>query len=57
MTFTDGVLRQWREMPGFHQRFTGELSADGSRIDARWERSEDGEDWFIDFELTHTRVG
>jgi hypothetical protein len=57
MTFADGVLKQWREMPGFHQRFTGELSADGSRIDARWERSEDGEDWFVDFELTYTRVG
>lgn len=57
MTFADGVLRQHRDAPGFHQRFVGELSADGSRIDARWERSEDGEDWFLDFELTYTRVG
>jgi hypothetical protein len=57
MTFADGILKQWRDMPGFKQRFTGELSGDGSRIDARWERSEDGEDWFLDFELTYTRVG
>jgi hypothetical protein len=56
MTFADGVLRQWREAPGFHQRFTGEFSEDGSRIDARWERSDDGEDWFVDFDLTYTRT-
>jgi hypothetical protein len=56
MTFVDGVLKQWRDAPGFHQRFTGELSADGSRIDACWERSEDGADWFVDFALTYTRV-
>lgn len=57
MTFANGVLRQSRAAPGFHQRFTGELTADASRIDARWERSEDGEDWFLDFELTYTRRG
>jgi hypothetical protein len=56
MTFTEGVLRQHRDAPGFHQRFVGELSADGSRIDASWEMSEDGEDWRLDFELTYTRA-
>jgi hypothetical protein len=56
MTFADGVLRQQRNASGFHQRFTGKLSADASRIDASWERSEDGEDWFLDFELNYTRA-
>ena len=56
MTFASRVIKQWRAAPGFHQRYTGELSADGSRIDSRWERSEDGEEWFVDFELTYTRL-
>lgn len=56
MTFTEGVLRQQRDAPNFHQRFYGELNADASRIDARWEMSEDGEEWSLDFELTYTRA-
>jgi hypothetical protein len=56
MTFADGVITQQRDAPGFFQRYSAQLSADGSRIDSRWERSEDGEDWFVDFELTYTRA-
>ena len=56
MTFADGVLRQQRDAPEFHQRFTGELSADGSRIEARWEMSEDGEQWRLDFDIVYTRA-
>ncbi len=56
MTFADGVLRQQRDAPEFHQRFVGELSADASRIDASWEMSEDGEEWRLDFELTYVRA-
>jgi hypothetical protein len=55
MTFAGGAITQFREAPGFHQRFSGELSRDGKRIDARWERSDDGENWFLDFELTYRR--
>ncbi|MFC0505405.1 hypothetical protein [Micromonospora costi] len=55
MTFADGVWRMWREAAGFHQRFTGTLSPDGDTIDARWERSEDGADWQLDFEVTYRR--
>lgn len=42
--------------PGFNQRFVGELAADGTRIDARWERGAgtDGP-WELDFPLTYTR--
>ena len=56
MTFADGVIRQQRDAEGFHQRFVGELSADASRIDARWEMSEDGEEWRLDFDLTYERA-
>src|SRR4051794_38567887 len=48
MTFADRVWRIWRDAPGFHQRFTGTLSADGDTIDGQWERSADGVDWVLD---------
>jgi hypothetical protein len=41
----------------FHQRWLGTFSADGDRIDGRWETSPDGRDWELDFELTYRRVG
>jgi len=55
MTLADGEWRIWREAPGFNQRFIGALADDGARIDARWEFSEDGVEWRVDFELTYTR--
>ncbi|ETK35619.1 hypothetical protein [Microbispora sp. ATCC PTA-5024] len=55
MRFDDGVWTMWREAPGFNQRFTGTLSADGDRVDARWEMSRDGTTWTLDFELTYFR--
>lgn len=55
MTFADGVWRMWRDAPGFNQRFIGTLSADGNSIDGRWEKSPDGLDWQLDFELTYRR--
>jgi hypothetical protein len=55
MTLADGVWTMWREAPGFNQRFTGTLSADGRTVDARWEMSADGVTWNLDFGLTYTR--
>jgi hypothetical protein len=57
MTLADGVWRQWREAPGFHQRFTGTITGDGTAIDAVWENSPDGETWRKDFDLTFRRTG
>ncbi|WP_436761431.1 hypothetical protein [Streptosporangium sp. V21-05] len=56
MTFADDVWTMWRDAPGFNQRFTGTLSADGDTVDGRWEMSENGVTWNLDFELTYTRV-
>jgi hypothetical protein len=39
----------------FHQRYRGTFAPDGSRIDGRWERSDDGSDWQLDFELNYIR--
>jgi hypothetical protein len=43
--------------PGFNQRFIGEISDDGSTIDARWERGmgEAGDEWELDFPMTYVR--
>jgi hypothetical protein len=41
----------------FQQRYLGSFSADGRRIDGRWERSEGGRDWELDFELNYVRAG
>jgi hypothetical protein len=61
MTFEDGVWTLLRNKPdfsplNFSQRFTGEFSPDGNTISGRWETSEDGSSWELDFELTYTRV-
>ncbi|MEV5440593.1 hypothetical protein AB0K80_32010 [Streptomyces sp. NPDC052682] len=56
-SLSDGVWRQWRAAPGFHQRFTARLAADGDTIDGRWERSADGTAWAVDFEVTYRRAG
>lgn len=57
MSLQDGVWKQWRNAPGFWQRFEGTFSADGRSITGRAEKSVDGVRWELDFELTYTRVG
>jgi hypothetical protein len=39
----------------FAQRYVGEFSDDGSRIDGRWEIRHPGQDWAKDFDLTYVR--
>jgi hypothetical protein len=46
----------WREAPGFHQRFAGALSDDGTRIEGAWEKSADGHEWQHDFTLTYFKA-
>jgi hypothetical protein len=56
MSLRDGVWKLWRDAPGFWQRFTGTFSSDGRTIHGRWEKSSDGSQWEVDFDLTYTRV-
>jgi hypothetical protein len=51
-----GVWTFWRDWPGFSQRFTGTLSADGNTITGVAELSEDGTTWEEDLRVTYTRV-
>lgn len=57
MTFSGGIWTLWRDSPGFHQRFHGTFSEEGSVITAYWEKSGDGSNWEKDFDLTYTKVG
>ena len=56
MSLSDGIWKQWRDAPGFFQRFTGTFSDDGDTIHATWELSEDGTTWEKDFDLVYQRV-
>ncbi|MGP4088094.1 hypothetical protein [Streptomyces sp. KR55] len=56
-SLSDGVWKQWRAAPDFHQRFTGTFSDGGNTITGGWEQSRDGELWTPDFDVTYTRVG
>jgi hypothetical protein len=56
MSFADRVWRVWRDAPGFAQRFTGTISADGGTISGAWELSRDGVTWERDFDLTYTKT-
>ena len=51
-----GVFRFWRDQPGFSQRFTGTLSADGNTIDGVAELCQDGTTWEEDLRMTYKRV-
>lgn len=56
MSLGEGIWQQWREAPGFWQRFTGEFSGDSRTIRGRWESSSDGSQWERDFDLTYTKA-
>jgi hypothetical protein len=55
MSMNGREWRQWRDAPGFAQRFIGTVSADGNSIVARWEKSMDGTTWEHDFNLRYSR--
>jgi hypothetical protein len=61
MTFEDGSWTLLRDKPDFTpldfaQRYVGQLSPDGDTIDGRWEISDDGSSWRVDFTLTLRRL-
>lgn len=51
-----GVWTLERRAPGFHQRFIGVFRDHGRTIDGRWESSEDGTRWRLDFPITYRRA-
>jgi hypothetical protein len=55
VSLQDSVWKWWRNAPGFSQRFTGAIAADGRTIVGRGELSRDGASWEPDLQLTYTR--
>lgn len=56
MSLDGRVWKLWREAPGFWQRYSGQISGDGTRITGAWEGSADGQEWKHDFGLTYLKV-
>jgi hypothetical protein len=56
VSLEDGVWLLSRDDPDdFAQQFSGRFSADGTRIDGAWRRTDGGE-WRHDFDLTYTKL-
>ena len=49
-TFT--LSREPKDASDFWQRFIGEVNDDGRTIEGRWETSDDGVSWKLDFPIT-----
>ena len=56
MSLSDDSWKLWRDAPGFHQRFIGDIGDQGQTLDGRWEASEDGSEWEVDFEMTYRKA-
>lgn len=49
------LSREPKDASDFWQRFIGELKDDGRAIEGRWETSDDGSNWKLDFPITWTK--
>jgi hypothetical protein len=56
MSIGGGEWMLWREGEPFSQRFTAEISDDGTTITGRWELAEDFTTYTTDFELVYRRI-
>jgi hypothetical protein len=50
----DGVLRIWRDQPGFAQRYSARLGRDG--FEGRWQLARTPGDWQDDLRVLHRRA-
>jgi hypothetical protein len=53
VTVEDGVLRIWRDHPGFDQRFSARLGPDA--FEGQWQLAETAGDWRDDLKVTYRR--
>jgi hypothetical protein len=54
VTLVDGVLRIWRDQPGFDQRFAATLAED--RFVGQWQLARTAGDWQDDLRVTYTYI-
>ena len=55
-TLTDDSWQLERAAPDFHQRFVGAFRDDGRTIEGRWDSSQDGATWEMDFDMTYRKA-
>jgi hypothetical protein len=53
ISLEDGVLRMWRDAPGFDQRFSATLGDDS--FEGQWQLAETPGDWRDDLKITYRR--
>jgi hypothetical protein len=54
-SFENGILKHWRDVPDFPQRFEGKVSEDEKSIEAVWWNAKDGGEWGKDFDIRYFR--
>lgn len=55
MSFHNNEWKQWRDQSGFYQRFTGKINESKKRIIAFWEKSANGTNWQLDFNINYIK--
>ncbi|MBO0764248.1 MAG: hypothetical protein J2P50_06645 [Hyphomicrobiaceae bacterium] len=55
IAFDGKELRIWRQAPGFAQRFTATVSADGSHLEGVWQLNEADQGFRDDLKITYRR--
>lgn len=56
VSIQDHVLKYWRNVPAFSQRYTWTIADDGNTIVGKGELCKDGTTWERDLDLTYTRI-
>jgi len=56
VSFQDGVLKWWRNAPGFSQRYSWTIIDNGNKIIGKGQLSKDGTIWEEDLDLTYKRI-
>jgi hypothetical protein len=56
VSFEEGVLRIWRDAPGFSQRLEARFADGGDTFGGVWELSRDDKTWDDDLEITYRRA-
>jgi hypothetical protein len=56
VSFRDNVLKWWRNVPDFSQRYTWTFTDNGNTIVGKGELCKDGKTWEKDLDLTFSRV-
>jgi hypothetical protein len=56
VSFQDNVLKWWRNVPDFSQRYTWTFTDNGNTIIGKGELCKDGKTWEQDLDLTYSRV-